>query len=81
MPSYFEYYRKRLDEQTNRLQKENITFPNTIPNITGKKRKYEDAMGYPNDYLVVQDPKSIEVNKGSNWTDSYLENLSNNKNI
>ena len=50
-----------------------------MPNIIGKKRKYEEAMGYPNDYEIVQDPQTIRSNKGSNWIDAYLENLSNNK--
>jgi hypothetical protein len=50
-----------------------------LPNIIGKKRKYEEAMGYPNDYEIVQDPQTIRSNKGSNWIDAYLENLSNNK--
>ena len=76
MTSYSEYYRRRLEEQTMRLKdldKKEII----IHNITGNKRTYENAMGYPNDYLVVQDPESIETPRGINWIDSYLENLSN----
>ena len=79
MQSYTEYYRQRLEEQNLRLQELEREAKDKLPNITGKKRKYEEAMGYQNDYEVVQDPKSIGTNKGSNWTDSYLENLSNTK--
>jgi hypothetical protein len=51
----------------------------TSNNITGKKRKYEEALGYQNDYEVVQEPEKYITNnieiKGHNWIDSYLENL------
>lgn len=76
MSSYSEYFRKRLDSQKIRLHE---LESNNIPSLTGKKRKYEEAMGYQNDYLVVQEPESIKTNKGSNWIDAYLENLSNEK--
>jgi hypothetical protein len=79
MQSYTEYYRQRLEEQNLRLQELEREAKDKLPNITGKKRKYEEAMGYQNDYEVVQDPKSIGTNKGSNWTDGYLENLFNTK--
>lgn len=79
MSSYSEYYRQRLEDQKIRL-KELESKPKTKTlNITGKKRKYEEAMGYQNDYLVVQEPESIQQNKGCNWIDAYLENLSNDK--
>jgi hypothetical protein len=69
-----QYFRKRLIDQDIRVQ--NIMNSNkSIPNITGKKRKYEEAMGYSNDYIVVQSPESIENNSGENWKDAYLENL------
>ncbi len=52
-------------------------------NITCKKRKYEEAMGYQNDYEVVQESEQYITNnikiQGENWIDSYLENLSNQK--
>lgn len=59
MKSYTEYYSKRLNDQKLRLQllENNTTIVST--NITGKKRKYEEAMGYKNDYEVVQNPESI----------------------
>lgn len=77
MSSYSEYYRQRLEEQKIRLNElESKSNIKTI-NITGKKRKYEEAMGYQNDYLVVQEPESIQKNKGCNWIDAYLENLYN----
>ena len=69
-----QYFRQRLIDQDIRVQ--NIMNSNkSIPNITGKKRKYEEAMGYSNDYIVVQSPGSIENNRGENWKDAYLENL------
>jgi len=77
MLSYTEYYRQRLNQA--KICQYDIDKHILIPNITGKKRKYEEAMGYPNDYEIVQDPQSITANKGSNWIDAYLENLSNNK--
>ena len=80
MQSYTEYFRQRLEEQKSRLHAFENKSKDTIPSITGKKRKYEEAMGYPNDYEVVQEPESILTNKGSNWIDAYLENLSNTKN-
>ena len=76
MLSYSEYFRQRLYEQSIRLQ----YLDSEVKNITGKKRKYEEAMGYPNDYLIVQEPESIKINRGKNWIDAYLENISNNKN-
>lgn len=79
MQSYSEYFRKRLEEQKLRLGELDRKTSITIPNIICKKRKYEEAMGCQNDYLVVQDFESIETNKGSNWIDAYLENQSNKK--
>jgi hypothetical protein len=76
MQSYSEYFRQRLEEQQLRIHA--LERPKTsTPNIRGKKRKYEEAMGYQNDYEVVQEPELITQNKGSNWVDTYLENLSN----
>ena len=79
MESYTEYFRQRLEEQKSRLQAFENKSKTHIPSITCKKRKYEEAMGYPNDYEVVQEPESIVTNKGSNWIDAYLENISNKK--
>ena len=77
MQSYSEYFRQRLKEQHLRVYAFENKFNTHIPSITGKKRKYEEAMGYQNDYEVVQEPELIVTNKGSNWIDAYLENLSN----
>ena len=74
MFSYTRYYYQCLNEA--KIRQYDII---VMPNIIGKKRKYEEAMGYPNDYEIVQDPQTIRSNKGSNWIDAYLENLSNNK--
>lgn len=79
MSSYSEYYRKRLENQKICLQEFASNLKKTTPIIIGRKRKYEEAMGYQNDYLVVQEPQSIQQNKGCNWIDAYLENLSNYK--
>lgn len=73
MSSCIEYYRQRLNEQKFRLEKIEDSFK--YPTVTGKKRKYEDAMGYPNDYEVVQDPESVPTPKGNNWVDAYLQHL------
>ena len=72
--SSVEYYRQRLNAQKFRLDQMEDSLK--YPKITGKKRKYEDAMGYPNDYTVVQDPESVIQPKGKNWVDAYLEHLS-----
>jgi len=79
MQSYSEYFRQRLEEQKSRLHAFENKSKTHIQSITCKKRKYEEAMGYPNDYEVVQEPESIVTNKGSNWIDAYLENISNKK--
>lgn len=79
MSSYSEYYHHRLQDQKIRLKELESKPKITTLNITGKKRKYDEAMGYQNDYLVVQEPESIQQNKGRNWIDAYLENLSNEK--
>jgi len=78
MSSYSEYYRNRLE--TRILLQDLVKSPNiATSNIIGKKRSYEEAMGYSNDYLVVQEPEKIK-NKDTNRMDAYLENLSNEKN-
>lgn len=74
MSSYSEYFRQRLDAQKNRMRELNIP---QIETMIGKKRKYEEAMGYNNDYIVVQESETIHMNRGSNWIDAYLENQSN----
>lgn len=48
--------------------------------IIGKKRKYEEAMGYANDYQVVQQPElratiNINMNDKISWVDAYCEQL------
>ena len=54
MYSYSHVFRQRLNKQTTRLIEIDLKHKIPIPNITGKKRKYEEAMGYPNDYICVQ---------------------------
>jgi len=47
-----------------------------LPSIIGKKRSYKEAMGYDNDYEVVQDPNPERSNqRNSEWTDAYSEQL------
>jgi hypothetical protein len=64
MQSYTEYFRQRLEAQMFRLKELECKSNDKIPIITGKKRKYEEAMGYINDYEVVQVLTSIRTNKG-----------------
>lgn len=77
MESKTEFYRPRRNLAFKLLEYEINTPKN---NITGKKRKYKEAMGYQNDYEVVQEPKSYITNtiksRDYNWVDAYLENLS-----
>lgn len=77
MLSYTKYYRERLDERCICLESLDKKRKIFTQNITGKKRKYEEAMGYSNDYLVVQEPETTPPPRGTNWIDSYLDNLSN----
>ena len=83
MTSQVEYYRLRLAQHDAAVDKIYLT---PLPNISSNKnknnkRKYEEAMGYSNDYTIVQDSETYVTNKiknnGNNWTDAYLENLSN----
>ena len=70
MISYTEYYRRRLDDQSVRL-KELDKLIHKINCITGKKRNYEEAIGYnddDNDNRVVEKNESIKVNNVSNGT-------------
>jgi len=61
MLSYSNYFRQRLNAQDIRVKniissyKIHTNNINKDVSITGKKRKYEEAMGYPNDYEVVQE--------------------------
>lgn len=78
MTSYSEYYHQRLNAQAERVKKLEEKPVKALINISGKKRKYEEAMGYMNDYLVVQEPsQENNYNKGKNWIDSYSQNLFN----
>ncbi len=68
MFSYSNYYRQRLEEQTVRLTELDKIITN-IYCITGKKRKFEDAMGYSIDSdckTNVQESNSIPTNQNSN---------------
>lgn len=53
MYSFSEYFRRRLSQTESNVIY--ITLKITEPKIIGKKRKYEEAMGYSNDYEVVQE--------------------------
>jgi hypothetical protein len=67
--SYYRTIFEQHDINVRQLENRDIT-------ITGKKRKYEDAMGYSNDYEVVQDPsKSNNIVSTGNWIDAYSEHL------
>jgi len=82
MTSQVEYYRNRMTERDLAIKIiEEEEIKKSKINITGKKRKYKEAMGYQNDYEVVQDPEKYITNniknRGNNWIDSYLENISN----
>ena len=94
MTSQVEYYRLRLAQHDDAVDKICLDHLSIISsnknkneknkknkNEKNKKRKYEEAMGYSNDYTIVQDSETYVTNKiknnGNNWTDAYLENLSN----
>jgi hypothetical protein len=83
MSSQVEYYRKRMAEHDLAIKLIEDEIKTSKINITCKKRKYEEAMGYQNDYEVVQESEQYITNnikiQGENWIDSYLENLSNQK--
>lgn len=70
MTSKTEYYRILLNAHDQAIKE----IDSVQINISGKKRKYSEAMGIDNDYEVVQEPHNYKVNIGYNWTDAYLEN-------
>lgn len=72
MFSYTKYYQDRLNAQKLRVLQLDT---NKKTNVSGKKRKYQEAFDYPNDYIVVQEHKSIKSNKCNIWIDAYLENI------
>lgn len=73
MFSYAKYYQDRLNAQKIRMLQLDS---NKETNVSGKKRKYQEAFDYPNDYIVVQEYKSIKSNRCDTWIDAYLENMS-----
>jgi hypothetical protein len=75
MRSYSEYYRQRLTNQKYRIRELYVQLKYPVENITGKKRSFEEAMGFPNDYEVVTNPETYLDNRGENWVDSYIENI------
>jgi len=86
MTSQVEYYRTRMAERDLIIKIIDNEIQSSKMNITCKKRKYEEAMGYHNDYEVVQDSEKYITNniknRGNNWIDSYIENIyKKNKNI
>jgi hypothetical protein len=64
MTLYSEYYRRRLDEQATRLIELDKYRPR-IYYITGKKRKYEESMGYPidSDNEMIREPNLFNLNE------------------
>ena len=77
MSTYTEYFRKRLEDQHVRVNNLETKLNYDQISLSGKKRKYEEAMGYKNDYIVVQENDTIKENIGLNWKDAYLENINN----
>jgi len=87
--SYTDYYRARLHESKVRVEQIPEIFTNIkcsteskdksdSLSITGKKRNYKEAMGFQNDYEVVQEPELTNIQNGnSQWIDAYSENLFN----
>ena len=65
MPSYSEYYRQRLLEQTARLT-EVYKYRPKIYYITCKKRKYEEAMAYPIDSDDERIREELNISKEQN---------------
>ena len=72
MASKTEYYMKQMSAHDHAFRQ----LEQPLQNITGKKRKYEKAMGHANDYEVVQEPHLYANNCGTNWTDAYIEQIS-----
>ena len=54
MNSPIKYYKERLTLYDENVKKISVNIKMPQIHITGKKRKYEEAMGYPNDYESVQ---------------------------
>jgi len=77
MSSKTEFYRQRLQARDKQVK----LLIEKQENITGKKRKYEEAMNYKNDYEVVQFSDEYTVNKNEYWKDAYLENRQTNKHL
>jgi len=68
MATNYAYYRQLFEKHDIQFNKLTTTPIQTI----GKKRRYEEAMGYANDYEVVQEPQQIASQNG-NWVDGYTE--------
>ena len=54
MSSAVEYYKHRLDLYDENSKKISVKIKTPQIYFSGKKRKYEEALGYPNDYESVQ---------------------------
>ena len=76
--SQTEYYRYRMAQRNIAYELLEYRINTSNTSITGKKRKYKEAMGYQHDYEVVQETETFLIhkikNQGDNWIDSYLEN-------
>ena len=83
MTSQVEYYRTQMAECYLAIKIIEDEIQSSKMNITGKKRKYDEAMSYHNDYEVVQESEKYitnnRKNRGTNWINYYLEIISNKK--
>jgi hypothetical protein len=70
MATNYAYYKQLFEKHDIQFNK----LTTTPIKIIGKKRKYEEAMGYANDYEVVQEPPQVATYV-SNWVDAYTEQI------
>ena len=56
------------------IQNQNMNNVHVV-SLIGKKRSYEEAMGYQNDYEVVQDPTTENMVRNNLWKDAHLEQI------
>jgi hypothetical protein len=73
---------QKIYEQYDKRRRLPIILKRTNENLDSKtlesllgKRSYVEAMGYNNDYNIVQESDPLLTNYGSNWVDAYTENL------
>jgi hypothetical protein len=66
-----EYYKRILEKHDDVIKNLEKKIP--LQTTIGKKRTYNNAFGYDNDYEIVQNRSLYIINEGTNWTDAYLE--------